>query len=89
MDLEKKGNILADVKNNLKSEYTKQEKKNVKSLSMGGFTILDWVERRGCPLTCLQNLLIIEWNKEILTRFLGNKKACCWKGARISIHSIS
>lgn len=53
------------------------------SLSMGGFTILDWVEKRGCPLTCLQNLLIIEWNKEILTRFLGNKKACCWKGARI------
>lgn len=74
----RKQSVLAEVKNSLESEYAKWEKKNV-----------DWVTRRGSWLTCLQDFLIIDWVEDIFTGFLGSKKAYCWEGARMSIHSIS
>lgn len=50
-------------------------------------TTVDWVMGRRSP-SGLQNLFSIEWNKEISTRFLGNKEVSCLEGAR-AIHPIS
>jgi len=55
----------------------------VKGFRMVELIPVDWVMERRSPLGGFQNLSI-EWNKEIWTRFLGNKEVV-WKEQELFI----